>query len=75
MPIATERVLAEHAIVFQVLPTPVEISADCGIALMVGVPEGKRCLSLLSDYHMSIGFTAAQEAGYNLEILGSFVDC
>jgi hypothetical protein len=72
--IATERLLESHAIEFQVMPTPVEISADCGIALLLGIPEGKQSRELLADTHMMVGFSAAHEDGLTLDILGPFID-
>lgn len=55
--IASQHRLTTGTIPFQVIPTPTEITSDCGIALLVDAGETDQALGLLAP--LEITLTAA----------------
>ncbi len=67
--LATQKSLTEQAIPFRVIPTPVEISSNCGIALLISKKTASAC-TILSN----VSLTTVRFHGNKIEILGPYID-
>ena len=60
--------LREHAIEFKVIPTPVEISANCGISLYLEIKEIDAIQIILRDMS-DIKYVKAKICGTHIELV------
>ncbi|WP_422479625.1 DUF3343 domain-containing protein [Pleomorphochaeta sp. DL1XJH-081] len=67
--ISAQKTLSEKGISFRVIPTPVEITSTCGIALLVAVEAAPNCKNL-----KGARCTIAVFYDNKLELLGNCVD-
>lgn len=68
--LAAQHDLSQQAIPFRVIPTPVEITSDCGIALLVDSTVASRCIRL-----RAAKLTRVTLDGNRLAISGPYIDC
>jgi hypothetical protein len=54
--IVAERLARQRSIDCQVIPVPREISADCGIALVLAAPDRQALESLLASHNIKAVF-------------------
>jgi undecaprenyl pyrophosphate synthase len=67
--ISAQKTLSDRGVSFRVIPTPAEITSDCGIALLVAVENVQNCKNL-----KGASCTVAVFYGNRLELLGNCVD-
>lgn len=67
--ISAQKTLSDRGVSFRVIPTPTEITSDCGIALLVAVENVQNCKNLKGSTCSIVTFY-----GNRLELLGTCVD-
>ena len=67
--LSTQKSLTEQALPFRVIPTPVELSSNCGIALLISKETAGAC-SMVSN----VSLTTVRFHGNKIEILGPYID-
>lgn len=68
--LAAQHDLEQQDIPFRVIPTPVEITSDCGIALLIDSTVASRCTAL-----RGAKLTRVSLDGNRLTITGPYIDC